>query len=250
MRLQNKVAIITGAGGGMGLATVRRFLDEGAVVAACDLKLDALADVKAEKNKLLAIKTDITKAEDVGSLVDQTVSRFGKVDILVNLAGIAQSATPIEQVTEECWDRILEINTKSLFLTSRAVVPIMKKQKNGVIINVASISAIRPRPGLNAYVASKGAALAFTQALAIELAADKIRVNAVNPGPADTGMLGQFAAAGTNIEKAKETVFKSSVPLGELIQPEDIANVLVYLSSDEAVRVTGAVFNVDGGRGI
>ncbi|WP_462413317.1 glucose 1-dehydrogenase [Neobacillus sp. Marseille-QA0830] len=251
MRLQNKVAIITGAGGGMGQAVVQKFLDEGAKVAACDLQIgDSLQQLSNRQDQALLIQADVTESVQVEKMAEQTLQHFGRIDILVNLAGIAQSAAPIEKVTEEQWDRIMAINTKSLFLTGRAVIPYMKQQKSGSIVNIASISAVRPRPGLNAYVASKGAALAFTQALAIELAEYKIRVNAVNPGPAETNMLQQFAAEGTNAEEAKETVFQKSVPLGELIQPDDIANVLVYLCSDEASRVTGAIFNIDGGRGI
>lgn len=249
MRLKDKVAIVVGAGGGMGREVVRRFNEEGASVAGADLHIDGLSRIN-NGDRLLAVKTDITNEEQIEELVKKTVKRFGRVDILVNVAGIAQAATPIEEVTTEMWDKILSINTKSLFFTSRAVVPMMKKQGSGAIINVASISAVRPRPGLNAYVTSKGAALAFTQALAIELAEYKIRVNAINPGPADTQMLAQFTAEGADVQETKDNIFKKSVPLGELIRPEDIANAAVYLSSDEAVRVTGSIFNIDGGRGI
>ncbi|TCP28769.1 3-oxoacyl-[acyl-carrier protein] reductase [Scopulibacillus darangshiensis] len=249
MRLQDKVAIIVGASGGMGQETVKRFLEEGAMVVAADLNVEKLQD--PGKDHFLRVKTDITVPEQVGDLIDQTLQRFGRVDALVNIAGIAQAATPIEEVSEQDWDRIMAINTKSIFLTSRAVVPAMKKQVGGgVIVNVASIAAVRPRPGLNAYIASKGATLAFTQALAIELAENKIRVNAVNPGPADTQMLGKFTAEGANAEDTRNAIFKDSVPLGELIQPQDIANAIVYLSSDEARMVTGSIFNIDGGRGI
>lgn len=251
MRLAEKTAIVIGAGGGMGLRIVQRFLEEGTKVVAADLHVEDLSsEIDVDQERLLPVKTDITDQQQVELLVEKARDRFGKVDILINVAGIAQAATPIEEVSNEMWDRIMGINIKALFLTSRAVVPVMKKQQGGVIINVASISAVRPRPGLNAYVASKGAALAFTQALAIELADSKIRVNAINPGPADTQMLGQFTAKGADIEETKDSIFKRSVPLGELIQPEDIANAAVYLSSDEAKRVTGSIFNIDGGRGI
>lgn len=251
MRLHNKVAIVTGAGGGMGLQTVKHFIEEGAKVVAADLNLERLTGESfRNRDYCLAIKTDITDQQQIEELIEKTVNHFGRIDILVNMAGIAQAATPIEEVTNDMWDRMMAINTKSLFLTSRAVVPIMKEQQGGSIVNVASISAVRPRPGLNAYIASKGAALAFTQALAIELAENKIRVNAINPGPADTSMLGKFAAKGANVEESKRETFQNSVPLGELIQPEDIANAAVYLSSDEAIRVTGSIFNIDGGRGL
>jgi 3-oxoacyl-[acyl-carrier protein] reductase len=235
----------------MGLETVKRFLEEGAEVAAADLNAENLtSEINADREKFLAVKTDISKQNQVEELVAKTIDRFGKIDVLINAAGIAQSATPIDEVTNDMWDRIMAINAKSLFLTSRAVIPAMRKQRSGVIVNVASISAVRPRPGLNVYVASKGAALAFTQALAIELAESRIRVNAINPGPADTGMLAQFTASGADVQETKDTIFRNSVPLGELIQPEDIANAAVYLSSDEAARVTGSIFNIDGGRGI
>lgn len=251
MRLKNKVAIVTGAGGGMGLQTVKHFIEEGAKVVAADLNLETLNGEPFRNSKhCLTVKTDITDQQQVEELVEKTVNHFGRIDILMNVAGIAQAATPIEEVTNDMWDRMMTINTKSLFLTSRAVVPVMKKQQSGSIVNVASISAVRPRPGLNAYIASKGAALAFTQALAIELAENKIRVNAINPGPADTSMLGKFAAKGANIEESKRGIFINSVPLGELIRPEDIASAAVYLSSDEAIRVTGSIFNIDGGRGL
>jgi 3-oxoacyl-[acyl-carrier protein] reductase len=251
MRLKDKVAIVTGAGGGIGLETVKHFLAEGAKVVATDLNIDNVDnETTNDAQHLLTVKADMTKESQIEELVQQALSRFERIDILINVAGIAQAATPIEKVTTDTWDRIMSINTRSLFLSSRAVVPTMKEQGSGVIINIASISAVRPRPGLNAYVASKGAALAFTQALAIELAESKIRINAINPGPSDTNMLGQFAAQGVNVKEAKETIFRNSVPLGELIDPEDIANAAVYLSSDEAKRVTGAIFNIDGGRGI
>lgn len=144
----------------------------------------------------------------------------------------------------------MRVNSTAPFLTCRAAVPYMKKQGNGVIVNIASISMVRPRPGLNAYIASKGATVSFSQALAIELAEYGIRVNVVNPGPADTNMLAQFSAKEADVEATKDSIFKKSVPLGRLIKPIDIANSLVYLCSKEAAIVTGSVLNVDGGRGI
>lgn len=251
MRLNNKIAIVTGAGGGMGLQTVKCFLGEGAQVMAADLNLERIEEeIGRDNQKCHIVKTDITSQTQVEDLMNETINDFGRIDILVNMAGTAQAATPIEKVTNEMWDQMMAINAKSLFLTCRAVASEMKKQQKGSIINVGSISAVRPRPGLNAYVTSKGAALAFTQSLAIELADYKIRVNAINPGPSETNMLGQFVSKGTDINEAKDKVFKSSVPIGELIQPEDIANAAVYLGSDEAIRVTGSIFNIDGGRGL
>ncbi|GLB60239.1 SDR family NAD(P)-dependent oxidoreductase [Cytobacillus sp. NCCP-133] len=246
MRLKDEVFVVTGAKGGMGKETVKRFLEEGAYVAAVDLNVEG----DEQTDRLLPIAGDLTKEEDVARVFSEASEQFGKISGLVNIAGIAQSATPIEEVSLADWEKIMAVNATSLFLTCREAVPYLKKQGEGVIVNIASISMVRPRPGLNAYIASKGAAVSFSQALAIELAEYGIRVNVVNPGPADTGMLGQFAAKDTDIEAAKDTIFKKSVPLGRLIQPIDIANSLVYLCSKESAIVTGSVLNVDGGRGI
>ncbi|MDM5228736.1 glucose 1-dehydrogenase [Cytobacillus sp. NJ13] len=246
MRLENEVYVITGAQGGMGKETVKRFLEEGAFVAAVDINVDGVE----ESDRLLPIAADLTKEEDVAKVFSAANEKFDRIEGLVNIAGIAQPVTPIEEVSLTDWEKIMRVNATALFLTCRAAVPYMKKQGNGVIVNIASISMVRPRPGLNAYIASKGAAVSFSQALAIELAEYGIRVNVVNPGPADTNMLGQFTSRDADIEVMKESVFRKSVPLGRLINPNDIANSLVYLCSKEAAIVTGSVINVDGGRGI
>ncbi|WP_251551263.1 SDR family NAD(P)-dependent oxidoreductase [Neobacillus muris] len=246
MRLENKVLVVTGAQGGMGKETVKRFIEEGAFVVAVDLNVDGVEETKT----LLPIAADLTKEEEVSNVFSLALRKFERIDGLVNLAGIAQAATPIEEVSLADWEKIIRVNATAPFLTCRAAVSPMKQQGGGVIVNVASISMIRPRPGLNAYIASKGAVVSFSQALAIELAEYGIRVNVVNPGPADTSMLGKFSSKDADIESTKETVFKKSVPMGRLIDPLDIANSLVYLCSSEASIVTGAVLNVDGGRGI
>lgn len=246
MRLENEVFVITGACGGMGRETVKRFLKEGAYVGAIDLNVSDLE----KTDRLLPIAADLTKEEEIARVFKEVNETFGRINGLLNIAGMAQPATPIEEVRLEDWEKIFAINATAPFLTSREVTPYLKKQGGGVIINIASISMVRPRPGLNAYIASKGAVVSYSQALAIELAEYGIRVNVVNPGPADTNMLGQFSAKDADIETTKETIFKKSVPLGRLIQPIDIANSLVYLCSSEASIVTGSVLNVDGGRGI
>jgi 3-oxoacyl-[acyl-carrier protein] reductase len=246
MRLQDEVFVITGATGGMGKETCKRFLAEGAYVVAVDLNIDQLE----ESDRLLTVAADLTNEQDVVKVFTKANQTFGRIDGLINMAGIAQSATPIEEVSLKDWEKIISVNATSLFLTCREVVPYMKKQGDGVIVNIASISMVRPRPGLNAYIASKGAGVSFSQALAIELAEHGIRVNVVNPGPADTNMLSQFSAKDADIENTKESLFKKSVPLGRLIKPTDIASSLVYLCSKEAAIVTGSVLNIDGGRGI
>lgn len=246
MRLENEVFVVTGAKGGMGRETVKRFLEEGAYVAAVDLNGDGME----KSDRLLPIAANLTSEADVARIFQEVKRVFGRVDGLVNIAGIAQAATQIEEVSLADWEKLMSVNATSLFLTCREAVPYMKQQGEGVIVNIASISMVRPRPGLNAYIASKGAAVSFSQALAIELADYGIRVNVVNPGPADTNMLGQFTSKDADVEATKENIFKKSVPLGRLINPLDIANSLVYLCSKEASIVTGSVLNVDGGRGI
>lgn len=250
MRLENKVAIITGAGGGMGLEFVKRFTEEGAKVVALDLNVDSVQDLLGEAKEHMVLKIDITNESQIRHMVDQVLDRFGRIDILANVAGIPQSATPVEDVTRETWDNILNVNVTAPFLLIQAVVPTMKKQNKGAILNISSIAAVRPRPGLNAYITSKGALLSLTEALALELAPHNIRVNAINPGPADTQMLGKFAAQGADVEEVKSTIYRDSVPLGRLIEPLDIANAAVYMCSDEAEIMTGSIVNVDGGRGL
>lgn len=251
MNFQNKNVVVTGANGGMGQVITKRFLEEGAKVAALDLHVDEVEKWKSEYgDQFEVISANLTEEIEVREAVEKATEFLGPISILVNTLGIAQPATPIDEVEVADWNRLLAVNTTSLFLISKEVVKGMREQRAGVITNVASIAAERPRPGLNAYVTSKGGALAFTKALAIELAEYKIRVNAINPGPSDTSMLGKFSPEGGDVDQVKEDTFKKSVPLGELVTPEDIAEAAMYLSSDGARMVTGSVLNVDGGRGL
>lgn len=251
MEVENKVVIVTGAGGGMGKSVVHRFLEKGAKVVAVDIDISAIAELAAIfPGQVLVLEANLTNEKEVAGLVEQTIDHFSKLDVLINVAGIAQSAKNIEDVSLKEWERIMAVNSTALFLTCREVVPFMKEQKGGVIINVASISVERPRPGLNAYIASKGAAVSLTKALAIELAPFHIRVNGINPGPSDTKMLGEFTPSNGDESDSKENTFLKSVPLGALITPEDIAYTALYLSSDEARMITGTIVNVDGGRGL
>ena len=237
----------------MGKAIAKLFFEHGANVVIADVNMTAAQGTAAELNssKARAIETNVASNTSVAAMVQETVDVFGGIDVLVNCAGVPQVFTPIEELTEEMWDRTMAVNTKSIFLTVRHVVPYMKKQQKGAIVNIASIAGVRARPGLNAYCASKGAAIMLTKALALELAPDKIRVNAINPGPADTPMIGKFLK-GNEHEVAEDTkkIFIDSIPLGSLIQPDDIAQAALYLASDLAKIVTGEILNVDGGRGI
>lgn len=251
--LNGKTAIITGAGSGMGKAIAQAFAKEGANVTFADLYYESAKAAAGSTglNRVQAIRADVTRDADVANLVNQTVEAYDGLDIVINCAGVPQTFTAIEELTLEQWDLIMNVNTKSIFLTSKYAVPFMKQQKGGSIVNIASIAGIRARPGLNAYCASKGAAIMLTKALAIELAPYKIRVNAINPGPADTPMIGKFLVGDdAQKEEGMKKIFQDSVPLGTLIQPEDIAQGALYLASDLSKIVTGEVLNIDGGRGI
>jgi 3-oxoacyl-[acyl-carrier protein] reductase len=251
--LNGKTAIVTGAGSGMGKAIAQVFAKEGANVTFADLNYESAkaAVISTELNKVQAIQADVTSDSDVANLVNKTLEAYGGLDIVINCAGVPQSFTSIEELTLQQWDLIMNVNAKSIFLTSKYAVPFMKQQKSGSIVNIASIAGIRARPGLNAYCASKGAAIMLTKALAIELAPFKIRVNAINPGPADTPMIGKFLVGDeAQKEEGMKKIFQDSVPLGTLIQPEDIAQGALYLASDLSKIVTGEVLNIDGGRGI
>jgi len=251
--LNGKTAIVTGAGSGMGKAIAQAFAQEGANVTFADLNIESAKTAASATglSRVQAIQADVTSDADVANLVNQTLEAYDGLDIVINCAGVPQSFTAIEELTLQQWDLIMNVNTKSIFLTSKYAVPIMKQQKSGSIVNIASIAGIRARPGLNAYCASKGAAIMLTKALAIELAPFKIRVNAINPGPADTPMIGKFLVGDeAQKEEGMKKIFQDSVPLGALIQPEDIAQGALYLASDLSKIVTGEVLNIDGGRGI
>jgi 3-oxoacyl-[acyl-carrier protein] reductase len=243
MRLSDKVAVVTGGSSGFGAAICRRFASEGAKVVVADL-LESGQAIAQEIGGVF-VAADVTNDEDARRMVQTAVDRFGRVDIVVNNAGLPQPPAPIEQTTEAQFDRLMSVNAKAIFLAAKHVVPVMRRQGGGVILNTVSVAAIRPRPNLTAYNASKGAALVMSKSLAIELAPDRIRVNAICPGPGDTPMLAVFVGGDTEAHRAP---FLSSIPLGRLCSPEDVANAMVFLASDEASFITGVVLEVDGGR--
>lgn len=249
MSLENKTIVVTGAAGGMGRATVDMLLKAGANVVACDLNTDSLETYQSFKN-FLSFAGNLVDEHTVTEVFQKAHQKFGSIDGLANIAGIAQSAAPIDEVSLEQYDLIMNVNMKMVFLTCREAAKYMKKQKRGKIVNIGSVAATRPRPGLQSYVASKGAVESFTKALALELAEHHINANVLHPGPADTSMLAKFTKAGGDVKSTRKEVFESSVPLGRLIQPEDIARSVKFLLSDEAEMITGAVLHVDGGRNI
>jgi len=253
MKLKGKVALVTGAGSGMGQAIAVLFAQEGAKVSVVDI--DAARGqktvdlIKQNDGQGQLINADVATSPDVEHMIKATVAAYGGLDILVNNAGVPMGPTPVDEVDENLYDRIMAVNVKAIYLSGKYVIPIMKKQGGGVIINITSIAGVRPRPGLNVYCASKGGAIVLTKALAIELANDNIRVNSICPVAADTPMLAKFIGEDKDFEEGRKR-FIATIPLGRLATPQDIAHAALYLASDEASLVTGANLEVDGGRGI
>ena len=246
MRLKDKTAIVTGAGSGFGKGIAMRFTKEGARVGVVDINAEAAREVASQiGNSAFAMEADVSIDGDVSRMVQEALDRWGQLDILVNNAGTTHRNQPMTEVTEEEYERIFAVNVKSVYLGARHVVPVMKKQGFGVILNVASTAGVRPRPGLVWYNTSKGAMMTATKAMAIELAGEKIRVNAINPVAGETGMLHLFMGEDTPEKRAQ---FISTIPLGRLSLPEDMANAAIFLCSDEAEMITGLCMEVDGGR--
>ena len=253
MRLADKIAIITGAGSGIGRASAIRFAKEGAKVVVADIDEaggeETVLTIKSDGGEALFIHTDVSKTSDVENLIKTTMDTLGRIDILFNNAGTPQKTMPFENLEESLWDHLYATNVKSIYLTVKNAIPVMKEAGKGVIINLASMAGVRPRPGSAAYAGTKAAVIHITKALAIELAPKNIRVNGINPSAVDTPMLPKFKEDGMDLDTFYEGA-KASMPLGRIATPDDIANAALYLASDESSIVTGICINVDGGRGI
>jgi 3-oxoacyl-[acyl-carrier protein] reductase len=246
-RLQNKVAIVTGAASGFGAETARMFIAEGAKVALADINEGGAKQVAASLGPAaLAVRCDVTKRADIEQLVAQTIRHFGGLDIVVNNAGWTHRNMPLLDVDEETFDRVYAINVKSIYYMTFAVVPIMRKNRRGVILNVGSTAGIRPRPGLTWYNSSKGAVNLMSKSMAVELGPDGIRVNAICPVMGATGLLESFMGMPDTPENRKK--FIATIPLGRLAESKDVARAAVFLASDDAEFITGVEFPVDGGR--
>lgn len=241
MRLEGKIAVVTGAGSGFGKGIAQTFAREGAKVFVADINGEA-ARVAAEEIGGTAVTVDVSDAASVSAMAET----IGMVpDILVNNAGITHLPAMMEEVNEEDFDRVLAVNVKSVYLTARTFVGAMKNRGSGAILNIASTAGVSPRPRLNWYNASKGWMITATKAMAVELAPFGIRVNALNPVAGETPLLKSFMGEDTPEVRAK---FLSTIPLGRFSTPEDMGNAALYLCSDEASMVTGVCMEVDGGR--
>lgn len=244
-RLKDKVAIVTGAGSGFGEAIARRFALEGAFVMVADINPKRANDVASSIGQhAVPLAVDVSRKDDVERLVGTTLQQFGRLDIMVNNAGFAYKNMMLTEVSEHNFDLITAVNMKALYLSTLAVVPVMRKFGGGAIINTASIGAQHPRKGLTWYNASKGWVISATKSMALELAEDKIRVNAICPVESETETLKLIL--GEDTPQAREAL-KASIPLGRFSKPDDIANAALWLASDEAAFVTGTSVDVDGG---
>ena len=255
MKLQGLVAVITGAGSGIGRASALAFAEEGACVLAADVRSTSAEDtarqVQASGASGDAIGVDVTRADQVEWMVQRAVERFGRIDVLFNNAGLPQAFTPFEQSTDELFDRIMDVNMRGVFHGCRAAIPRMKAQGGGVILNTASTAGIRPRPGLAVYNASKAAVISLTRTLAVELAPHHIRVVSICPVATDTPMLPSFIGVEQGADEAEgRRRFISTIPWGRLNRPEDIARAAVFLASADAEMITGTAFEIDGGRDV
>jgi len=252
-RLDGKVAVITGGSGGIGKVVAKRFLEEGAKVVLVDLVQGALDEVKAELDSLgevLAVQADVTKEEDVKNYVDQTVAKFGTIDVFFNNAGIEGKVQPITEISLEDFEKVQQVNVRGVFLGLKHVIPVMTKNGSGSIINTSSVAGLGGTPGVAPYVTSKHAVIGLTKVAALEVASSNIRVNSIHPSPVNTRMMRSLEAgfAPDNAEGAKEQ-FAAGIPLGRYGEPEDIANLVLFLASEESSFITGAQYRIDGGMG-
>jgi 3-oxoacyl-[acyl-carrier protein] reductase len=247
MRLQDRIAIVTGAGSGFGEGIARKFVAEGARVIVADRNGEAAARVaQALGAAAHAVTADVASAADVKAMADAAEARFGGgIDILVNNAGVGHKPQPLEDLPEDEYDRIVAVNMKAIYLAAREIVPRMKARGRGVILNIASTAGVSPRPRLAWYNASKGYVITATRAMAVELAPAGIRVVALNPVAGETPMLATFMGEDTPEMRAK---FLSTIPIGRFSTPEDLGNAACFLCSDEASMITGVAMEVDGGR--
>jgi 3-oxoacyl-[acyl-carrier protein] reductase len=247
MRLDGKTALVTGAGSGIGKCIAETYAREGARVALADINGEAAKSAaRAIGNNAIALRVDVSKKADIDGVVGETVAAFGALDILVNNAGVTHINKPMLEIDEVEYDRIFAINVKGIFLACQAAVPVLRQCGGGVIINIGSTAGLRPRPGLSAYNATKGAVHVLTKSLAVELAPDGIRVCAIAPVATETPLLPSFLGPASGMREK----FIATIPLGRLALPQDIADAALFLASAEAKFITGNIMEVDGGRGV
>jgi 3-oxoacyl-[acyl-carrier protein] reductase len=246
MRLKDKVAIVTGGGRGFGAGIARLFAAEGAQVLVADIDGARAGRVAGEIGAAARPATaDVASGADFARIVQETLDAFGRLDVVVNNAGTTHRNQPLLEVDEATYDRVFAVNVKSIYWSVQHALPGFRRQGGGCFVNIASTAGLRPRPGLTWYNASKGAVITMSKSMAVELAPDKVRVNAICPVIGETGLTAEFMGGDSPELRAK---FVASIPLGRMSTPRDIANVALFLASDEAEFLTGVALEVDGGR--
>jgi 3-oxoacyl-[acyl-carrier protein] reductase len=253
MRYRDRAVIVTGAASGFGEATAKRFASEGASVVVADVDAAGgrrtAGEIVDAGGAAVFVETDVSQSSDVKKMVETALGELGRLDVIVNNAGIAHRMMPLAELPESDYDRVFATNAKSVYLSAVHGVPVLVAQGGGAIVNIASIGAVRPRPNMTAYNATKGAVLTLTRGLAAELAPQRIRVNAVNPLAADTNFMKAALGVETLPPPIREALV-ADVPLGRLTLPSDVATAVLFLASDEAEFLTGVCIDVDGGKGI
>ena len=252
-RMQDKVAVITGGSGGIGKETARRFLEEGASVVLVDIDQAALDTARQELEageRVLAVQADVSREEDVRRYVDATMERFGRIDVFFNNAGIEGKVAPLEQQDIAMFDKVIAVNVRGAYLGLKHVLPHMYQAGRGSVINTSSVAGLRGSAGVLPYVTSKHALSGMTKVAAIEAAAHGVRVNSVHPSPVNTRMMRSLEAGfdPDDAEGARAAMAKA-IPLGRYGESTDIANLVLFLASDESAFITGAQYRVDGGMG-
>ncbi len=249
MRLKDKVALVTGAGSGIGRATAILLAKEGAKVVVADVDpkggTETATKIKNAGGEALFVQADVSKAVDAENMIKTAVDKYGRLDVLFNNAGINPQGTVVD-TSEELWDRIIDINLKGVFLSSKYAVPLMEK-RGGVIVNTASVNGICALPNECAYDASKGGVIMLTKAMALDHGHQNIRVNCICPGITRTPLIERYIQESPHPEEALENSTKLNYAIRRLIEPEEIAHTVLFLASDEASAITGAVYVVDGG---
>jgi 3-oxoacyl-[acyl-carrier protein] reductase len=249
MRLRDKVAIVTGGGQGFGEGIATRFAAEGARVIVNDIGAESgqrvVRAIRDAGGHAHFVRGDVANGQDVASLLAATHEFYGRLDVMVNNAGVSHRNKPLLEIDEADFDRVFAVNVKGIYWAARHMVPYFRRQGGGAFVNIASTAGVRPRPGLTWYNATKGAVITASKSLAVELAPDRIRVNCINPVAGETPLLPTFMGSDTPENRSR---FVASIPLGRLSTPRDVANAALFLASDEADFITGACLEVDGGR--
>ncbi|GAB6931039.1 SDR family oxidoreductase [Paenibacillus sp. JCM 10914] len=247
-RLAGKAAVITGGAGGIGKITAERFLKEGAKVVIVDLMQDALDQAKSEleaHGDITAIQADVTNESEVESYVKQASDHLGKIDIFFNNAGIEGKVAPLVDQNVKDFDQVLSVNVRGVFLGMKYVLPHLIKQGSGSVINTSSVAGLDGSPGVSPYIASKHAVVGLTKTAAIEVAGSNVRVNSIHPSPVNTRMMRSLESG----MKVDEHTLAKTIPLGRYGETVDIANLVLFLASDESTFITGAQYRIDGGMG-